>query len=102
MASLNLTRKVINADRVFYQTWSKDWGFSHELILYAASLASTKAYPMQYLNNILASLKDQNVKTVEEAKKLNIKESPTKMAKSKKYSNEEIKEIFTNLEEVEI
>ncbi|MBO4412495.1 MAG: DnaD domain protein, partial [Clostridia bacterium] len=65
LASLNLTRKVINADRVFYQTWSKDWGFSHELILYAASLASTKAYPMQYLNNILASLKDQNVKTVE-------------------------------------
>lgn len=100
--NLNLSRKVINSDRVFYQTWSKDWGFSHEIILYAAGLASAKAYPMQYLNNILATFRDSNVKTLEDAKKLNIKDAGAKVVKNKKYSTDEIKEIFTNLEEVEI
>ena len=108
LAILVLNRNIIGSDRNFYRTWARDWQFSHELICYAAELAKTKAYPMQYMNNILSKWKENKVVSLEDAQNCKV-EQPVTTVKSRKkldaereYSKEDIAGLFTSLEEVEI
>lgn len=108
LSILSLNRNIISADRSFYRTWARDWQFSHELICYSAELARSKAYPMQYMNNLLSKWKENKVETKEDAKNCKI-EIATAQSKPRKkleaereYSKEDIAGLFTSLEEVEI
>ena len=110
LSILTLTRDVTPADRNFYRTWACDWQFSHDLIAYAAEISANKSYPMQYMNNVLAKWHENNVKTIEDAKKVVInvptenepKKKRKKLKNERTYSSEEIAGLFTSLEEVEI
>ena len=66
LENMNLTRNVNNMDRNFYRTWTVDWGFSHEVILYGASLSSGKNNAIQYLNKILSNWNANGAKTLEQ------------------------------------
>ena len=52
--ALNLNRNVNNIDRTFYSVWTNDWNFTHDVIVYAASLSKDKPNAMPYLNKIIS------------------------------------------------
>lgn len=101
------TRSVTVSDREFYRTWSSIWGFSDEVILYAASLSAGRIYPNTYINQLLSTWKNANVKTVKDAETLTPKETfkTTKAKESvirREYTDEEIKSVITNIDDIEI
>ncbi len=102
LVELNLTRNVNNIDRNFYNTWTNDWGFVFEMILYGASLSKDKTNAMQYLNKILANWNSQGVKTVDKAKLTKIETTESNTFIHNQYSKEQIKSLISNLDEVEV
>ena len=70
LLALNLSRNVNNMDRNFYNTWTNDWGFVLDVILYACELSKDKANAMSYLNKILSNWNSQGVKTLDKASKM--------------------------------
>ncbi len=55
-----MTSFISKSDRDLYRTFI-NWGFDHDAILAAAHFAIGKAFPMSYLSNRLATLKDQGI-----------------------------------------
>ncbi len=94
-------RSVISSDRDYYNTWSDGWGFSDEIILHAASLATSKSLPLPYINQILSRWREEGIKTVEQAKKSSTTLSPstktaTKDFITRTYSDEQLAVLFTD------
>ena len=92
-------RNVSSSDRTFYQTWTKDWGFTDDIILFAAESAVGKLYAMSYINQLLSKWKNANVKTLEEAQKANTaptQKVPATQIKTRDYTSEELKGVFGN------
>lgn len=108
LQSLGIIRNVNSSDRMFYKTWIYDWKITEDLLEYATSKASGKYMPMQYLNNLLSTYHNQNITSVEEAKKLVISmpnSNDTKSGKEatkREYTKEELVGLFDNITEIEI
>ncbi|MGN1100070.1 MAG: DnaD domain protein, partial [Christensenellales bacterium] len=68
LKSARAMRKVNAYDREYYHTWSVLWGFSDEMINYAATLSADRAQPFPYVNQILSRWKESNIHSVEQAK----------------------------------
>lgn len=100
--AIGLSRNVNNMDRNFYTTWTKDWCFEHDVILYGASIAKDKSNAMQYLNKILSNWNLQGAKTIEKAKSTKIEVVAEKSFIHNNYSKEQISSLITNLDEVEV
>ena len=82
---------------------------SAELINYAITLSIGKPQPLQYMNKVLSKWHENNIKTVDEAKKCTGLTKETKTITSncnnyqtRDYTSEQINSLFTNLEEIEI
>lgn len=105
---LKLSRLVNSWDRDFYRTWTYVWNFSKEVINYACTLSVGKIQPINYMNKILSTWKQNEVSTVEQAKKLalNFDYEPQKTQKEfslqRSYTPEEINALFDNLDEVKL
>ena len=99
---LNLARNVNNADRSFYSVWTNDWGFSHEIVLYAADLSAGKTNALQYLNKILSNWNSAGLKTLEQVKQVKIEDSEKTDFIHNNYTKEQIASFITNLDEVEV
>lgn len=99
--SLGLARKVNYIDRELYKTWM-NWNLSKELICYASTLAAGKS--MQYLNSILANWHNNNITTVEGAKKQPAPASNIKPAnfQGRSYKKEQLDALIQSIDEVEI
>ena len=65
---MNPTR-ISKTDRSFLMRWEKEMGFSRELIMAAAPLASDANIPMIYLDSILKGYKEKGITTPEQAAK---------------------------------
>lgn len=108
LQSLGIVRNVNSIDRLFYKTWMYDWKISVELIEYAVTKCVGKYMPMQYLNNLLATYHNQNITSVEDAKKIDVKVTENKNtttgkeAKKREYSKEELGSLFDSITEIEI
>ena len=89
-------------DRNFYSIWSNDWGFMHEVILYAATLSKDKPNAIPYLNKILSNWNSQGVKTLDKAKQIKPEEGNEKGFIKNNYTKEQIASLITNLDEVEV
>lgn len=92
-------RGVMSSDRDYYNTWSSTWGFSDDMIEFAATLASGKALPFPYINQVLARWREDKVTTLQEAKSLQTAPTKTSAPKdyiSRSYSNEELDAFFNN------
>ena len=61
-------RRVTQNDRDMYRTWTQTWGMSDDLILYAATLAQGKPYPMGVVGNTLSRWHGEQIHTVEQAR----------------------------------
>ena len=102
LVALNLSRNVNNMDRAFYSTWTNDWGFLDELVLYAASLSKDKSNAMQYLNKILSNWNSQGVKTLDKAQDVKLEVQENKTFIHNNYTKEQISSLIANLDEVEV
>lgn len=100
--SLNLVRNVTSMDRNFYSIWSNDWGFMHEVILYAATLSKDKPNAIPYLNKILSNWNSQGVKTLDKAKQIKPEAGNEQGFIKNNYTKEQIASLITNLDEVEV
>ncbi len=104
LTALNISRNVIKADRDYYTTWTQNWGFSHEIVLYAASLSAGKSNAINYLNKILSNWHESNITTLEKAKATSTnlpKEEENKFIHNN-YTKEQISSLISNLDEVEV
>ncbi len=100
LSTLNISRNVNNSDRNFYRTWTTDWGFDKDIILYACELARDKANAIIYLNKILSNWTGK-VKTLEDAKRMQVTSDNTNFIHNQ-YTKEQIASLITNLDEVEV
>ena len=89
-------------DRNFYSTWTNDWGFADDVILYAAELSANKSNAMQYLNKVLSNWNSQGVKTIDKAKQTKVESGENSNFIHNEYSKEQIKSLISNLDEVEV
>ncbi len=96
------TRNVTNNDRESFKLWSATWGFSLELILYAAECSSQRAYPIPYMTQLLESWKNQGITTLQQAKlqttpsqntKYQPKQNPA-VLRQREYTQEDLASIF--------
>ena len=102
LVELNLTRNVNNMDRNFYSTWTTDWGFNDDVILYGASLSKDKSNAMQYLNKILSNWNSQGVKTLDKAQNTKVESSEKSDFIHNNYTKEQISSLITNLDDWEV
>lgn len=102
LLELNLTRNVNNMDRNFYSTWTLNWGFTDDVILYAATLSKNKANALMYLNKILSNWNNDGVKSLDKAKQQNVETSNDNTFIHNNYTKEQIASLITNLDEVEV
>ena len=108
MTSLTIERKVNSYDRDMYNTWTNSWKMPKDIIDYAITLAKGKSSPMQYLNQILSTWHNADVKTLADAKAYKSTPTQTTTAKAdnkvmtRSYTTEELNSLFDNLDEVEI
>lgn len=106
--NVGLVRSVSSYDREFYKTWTNNWGFSHEQILQVSEASKGKSNPVSYLNKILSTLNEKNIKSEKEIEKY-LKSVSTDGAKVDKadfsqrdYSAEEMNALFDSLDDIEI
>lgn len=102
LVELNLTRNVNNMDRNFYSTWTADWGFNDDVILYGASLSKDKSNAMQYLNKILSNWNSQGVKTLDKAQNTKVESGDKSDFIHNNYTKEQISSLITNLDDWEV
>ena len=103
LSTLGVERKVNNADRNFYSVWTKDWGFSHEIVMYGATISAGKANAVQYLNKILSNWNTNGLKTIEKVKETKPDTANTQSNfMHNNYTKEQIASIISNLDEVEV
>lgn len=94
---------VKDIHRSYYKNWADKWGFSAEIIEYAASLATEKANPFAYINAILLAWHNGGVSTVEQAKAQGVKteQTPPSGAVYQSYTEQELNSMFTQISEDE-
>ena len=102
LTAMNLTRNVNNIDRTFYSVWTNDWNFTHDVILYAASLSKDKPNAMPYLNKILSNWNSSGVKSLEKAKQTKVEIEAEKNFIKNNYTTEQLTSLIQNLDEVEV
>ncbi len=69
---IGTSRMISNADRDYYNTWTNIWGMSDEIIDFAAKKSCGKSFSFAYLNSLIASYKENNVKSIEDCEKIAI------------------------------
>ncbi len=105
--TIGTTRMITNTDRDYYNTWSNIWGMDDEIIDYAAKKSCGKSLSFAYLNSLLATFKENGVKSVEECEKISI--NPSKIDTNSTnsqiindkhiYSKEELDNLFNKEDE---
>ncbi|MGN1227974.1 MAG: DnaD domain protein, partial [Christensenellales bacterium] len=116
---LLINRKINHFDRDFYNIWTNKYNYGEDIIDFAIEKSIGKFQPMQYLNKILASYYDKNVKTLEDAKKCEVEflsqntssgvsynktntKSNNNVVVTHSYTQEELNSFFTNLDEIKL
>ena len=103
-----LIRNVNSWDRDFWRTWTYTWNLPSDLIEYGAGLSNGKTQPMQYLNKLLSTWKEQNIRTVDEASKTVLtnqnatvkpSDKPKKNIITREYTKEELDSAFSSLDD---
>ena len=108
LEKVGLVRSVSSYDRDYYKTWTNNWGFTDAQILLVAEVGRSKSNPMSYLNKILATLNEQNIRDDKDIEKhlKSISGSTSKVDKpdftTRNYSSEEMNALFDSLDDIEI
>jgi DNA replication protein DnaD len=105
---LDLNKFIIQKDRESAAVWLDSWGFSEELILFAAAFAKDKTHPFAYLNQVLSDYKQNGIFTLEKAAEYSKTSKPSEPQKTVKrnftqreYSKEELNALFDDLNTID-
>ena len=92
IAATGSSRNVTANDRDLYGVWADNWGFSDDVIRYAASLSQGMPGAMSRVGNTLAAWKRHNITTVEEAERLGDapKSGAQKFANERTYTKQQL------------
>ena len=71
IATAGITTEITNADRKMYAHATRDLGLSHELVMLAADMSSTKKEPRSYMAKLLSAWAEQGVDSPAKAKRRN-------------------------------
>jgi hypothetical protein len=100
LKKLGVMRDVVTQfDRDLYTTWTDVWNFSLDIIDHVVTLGAGKASPMSYMNKVLASFHEKKVTSLEQAKATNFVPPGVNITRHS-YSDEELRSLFANIEEV--
>jgi DnaD/phage-associated family protein len=96
------SRGVTANDREFYKVWCMDWGFTDDVLLYGAELASATHFPLQYLNKLLSNWKESKLYTLDEIKaskpaKLYQQKRAEQSFTAREYTKEELAATFDSI-----
>ncbi len=97
-----INRNITAWDRDYYRTWTYSWKMPLDVIEYAATLAEGKGNVSAYINAILASWHEQNVTSIEEAKKCSYGEPKEKQNVVTAKSAEQLSALFAHLDPEDI
>jgi len=95
-------RHVTSNDRECYKLWSATWGFSDDIIIFAASCCAQKPYPMPAINQLLDGWHKSGIATLEKAKAAVSSTVPAQGKTDKKpfmtreYTKQEIASMFAD------
>jgi len=96
-----IMKNITNSDRNYYKIWSEEWGFSDEIIKYAAELATGRARAFAYINKTLSVWKGEGVDTLEKAlKRKPYKEIADKGFDERNYTKDELNALFDNIDDL--
>ena len=104
------TRRPNQWDRENISRW-RGWGFTDEMIEYAAELSADKNSPIVYMNAILGSWKNSGIFTPEEAKKTSYvpqnarkqrRTSSVHFENERKYTKEQLDALITDVDDIDI
>lgn len=102
---IGLSRMVLQNDRNYFETWTKEWNFPVDVIMLCAKKNVSK--PFSEIGKTLAILKEKNLYSLEDATKYfdankNASASVKKFNESdKKYSQEELSSHFIGEQELD-
>ena len=102
ITALNLNRNVNAVDRNFYKIWTVDWGFTHDVILYAATISKDRTNAMSYLNRVLSNWNGSGIKTIDKAMQQKVEVVQEQNFIKNNYTSEQIASLISNLDEVEV
>ncbi len=106
LEDLGISRRVNSFDRESYKTWKNSWGLNDEIIEYAASLSKDKLSPIQYMARLLASWHEQNITSLDEAKRLSPKpatvQTPKTEIKGRSYTKQDFQAMVQSIDEIEL
>lgn len=109
ISQFGLGRNVNKFDREFYKTWINNWQTPEDVLDYAVSISKDKIQPMQFLNRVLSTYHNKNIKTVDQAKQERFdfensykKQSKKPTLEKQEYTKEQLSSLFDNINEVEL
>lgn len=101
--ALDLSRKVNAFDRKQYKAFESI--ATHDVIVYAASIAKTANSPYAYLSKLLTSFKEQGLSTVDDIKRSSVKTTQksvnTDMLRHN-YSKQDWEAVYTSIEDLDL
>lgn len=103
LTKADIAKNITNSDRNFYKTWSEDWGFSDELISYAAEQASGRARAFIHINKTLSFYKSEGIDTVAKAKARrqdNEKSTVIKGIAERTYTKDQLNALFDDIDDL--
>ncbi|MDD3832021.1 MAG: DnaD domain protein [Clostridia bacterium] len=104
---LGIVRSVSSYDRQCYKTWTTDWKTDSKLLEYATTLAQNTTNPMAYLNKVLSNYHSNGINSVDMARNTTVATDILPRRKQRdyserEYSDQELRALFDNLEDVEV
>lgn len=118
LVATGLDRRVTNSDRKLYKNWTENWNMPEDVVDFVAQRAAGTANPVAYINRVLGAYNREGITTLEAAQKqaetFSQKPAADVTAKniSKKniggvaieeqnYTDEELRSLFTVLDDTE-
>lgn len=111
LETLGISRNVSGYDRDLYNTWTKTWQLSDEIIFECAKASKDKTSPIIYLNKLLSNMHTKNISTIEKAKIeidcfnnsfMGKKPSMAQNYESRDYSSTDLNALFDSLDDIEV
>ncbi|MEG2116908.1 MAG: DnaD domain protein [Clostridia bacterium] len=103
---LSINRRINAYDRKNYKKFV-ELGFTSEMIMFAAELSVNASTPYPYMLAVLVNWKNNNIFTVEQARKLAAPNSTAKQSKREdilehNYTKEQLNAVLTSIEDMDI
>ena len=96
-----IERKANFWDRENLENW-RSWNFTDDMIIEAAKRSNHTSNPISYMNSILSNWKSQGVFTVDSIPKLQNNKTSSHFENERKYSDNELDDLFNSFDDFKV